>query len=268
MPLYKDEGLVLRTVKLGEADRIITILTRDHGKIRAVAKGVRRLKSRFGARLEPFMRADLLIATGRSLDVVSQASSKGMYADRIITDYDSYINAGMVVETADRLFSALDEPSPRQYLLAVGAISALARHLHAPGDIGESYMLRALALAGWRPRLDACVVCGETEGLCAFSVPAGGAMCGKDRTPEARRVTASQLARLRALLAGDWDALDAAVRARGEAGGDVAAAGVGAADVRMSTGGESHAAAVHAIVEEWAEYYLERPIRSAHLLDS
>ena len=75
MPLYRDEGVVLRTAKLGEADRIITLLTREHGKIRAVAKGVRRTKSRFGARLEPFMRVDLLIAEGRSLDVVSQAES-------------------------------------------------------------------------------------------------------------------------------------------------------------------------------------------------
>lgn len=71
MPLYQDEGVVLRTVKLGEADRIVTLLTRDHGKIRAVAKGVRRTKSRFGGRLEPFMRVSLLIAEGRSLDVIS-----------------------------------------------------------------------------------------------------------------------------------------------------------------------------------------------------
>ena len=74
MPLYQDEGVVLRTVKLGEADRIVTLLTRDHGKIRAVAKGVRRTKSRFGGRLEPFMRVSLLIAEGRSLDVISQPS--------------------------------------------------------------------------------------------------------------------------------------------------------------------------------------------------
>ena len=67
MPLYRDEGVVLRTAKLGEADRIITLLTREHGKIRAVAKGVRRTKSRFGARLEPFMRVDLLIASAPSM---------------------------------------------------------------------------------------------------------------------------------------------------------------------------------------------------------
>ncbi|NEG95911.1 DNA repair protein RecO [Bifidobacterium sp. SMB2] len=248
MALYSDEGLVLRTVKLGEADRIITILTRDHGKIRAVAKGVRRLKSRFGARLEPFMRADLLIATGRSLDVVSQASAKGMYGDRIIGDYDSYVNASVVAETADRLFAALDEPSPSQYMLAVGAVSALARRLHAPTDIGDSYVLRALSIAGWTPRLDSCVVCGGTDDLAAFSIPGGGVMCARDRTPEAIRVTRDDVMRLKALLAGDWGTLD--VRPAGGA-----------------DGGDS-VSRVHDIVEHWAEYYLERPIRSAHLLDS
>lgn len=254
MPLYKDEGLVLRTVKLGEADRIITILTRDHGKIRAVAKGARRPKSRFGARLEPFMRASLLIATGRSLDVVSQASTLGVYADGIVNDYDAYLNASVIVETADRLFAALEEPSPAQYRLAVGAISALSRHLHDPRDITESYVLRALALAGWRPRLDACVVCGETRKPAAFSIPAGGVMCATDRTPEARRIGERGVARLRALLAGDWATLDAA-SARGANEGNTdanAAAPVDHGD----------------LVEKWAEYYLERPIRSARLLDS
>ena len=75
MALYHDEGVVLRTAKLGEADRIITLLTRDHGKVRAVAKGVRRAKSRFGGRLEPFMRVDVLIAEGRTLDTLMPGRS-------------------------------------------------------------------------------------------------------------------------------------------------------------------------------------------------
>ena len=86
MGLYRDEGVILKTTKLGEADRIVTMLTRNHGKIRAVAKGVRRTKSRFGARLEPFMRADMLLAQGRNLDVVSQAVSLAAYATPICTN--------------------------------------------------------------------------------------------------------------------------------------------------------------------------------------
>ena len=105
MSLYRDEGVVLRTSKLGEADRIITILTRGHGKIRAVAKGVRRTKSRFGARLEPFMRVDVLIAEGRSLDVVSQAEAVAAYGAPIAADYAAYEAANVIVETIDKIAS-------------------------------------------------------------------------------------------------------------------------------------------------------------------
>ena len=73
MPLYNDEAVVLKTFPLGEADRVIVMLTKKHGKVRAVAKGVRRLKSRFGGRLEPFMRVNALFATGKTFDVISQA---------------------------------------------------------------------------------------------------------------------------------------------------------------------------------------------------
>ena len=90
MPLYRDEAVVLRTFPLGEADRIVVLLTKRHGKVRAVAKGVRRLKSRFGGRLEPLMRVDLLLAQGKSLDVVSQAVSIAAYAGEICADYTSY----------------------------------------------------------------------------------------------------------------------------------------------------------------------------------
>ena len=75
MPLYRDEAVVLRTHTLGEADRIITLLTKEHGRIRAVAKGIRRTKSRFGARLEPFMVVDVQCYEGRNLDTVTQAES-------------------------------------------------------------------------------------------------------------------------------------------------------------------------------------------------
>ena len=112
MPLYQDEGVVLRTAKLGEADRILTLLTRDHGKVRAVAKGVRRTKSRFGGRLEPFMRVALLIAEGRSLDVVSQAESIAAYAGPICADFQAYTAANVICETADNLVATEKEPAP------------------------------------------------------------------------------------------------------------------------------------------------------------
>ncbi|MBT1172794.1 DNA repair protein RecO [Bifidobacterium sp. MA2] len=278
MPLYRDEGVVLRTVKLGEADRIITLLTKSHGKVRAVAKGVRRTKSRFGARLEPFMRADLLIAQGHSLDVVSQAESIAAYAGPITADYDAYTAANVIVETADKLVTAENERAAAQYRLLIGALNALARHAHASAHISSSYVMRALAIAGWEPRLFSCVVCGErpamdgagvdaesagdaaggigsgvpagpgpvpgtgTNGFASgmyLSMPGGGLMCGRDHTPDARRLPPAALTQLRALVEGDWTTLD----------------------------GTGLLPETEHLVEDWAEYYLERPLRSMRLLD-
>ncbi len=90
MPLYSDEAIVLRTHKLAEADRIITLLTREHGVVRAVAKGVRRTSSRFGSRLEPFTHVDLQLAVGRNLDTITQAETRAPYGATISADYDRY----------------------------------------------------------------------------------------------------------------------------------------------------------------------------------
>ena len=160
MPVYRDEAVVLRTHKLGEADRILTLLTRRHGKVRAVAKGVRRTGSKFGARLEPFMVADLQLYEGRTLDVVTQAESLGSYGAEITQDYGSYTAANAMVEAADKLTEA--EGSLQQYLLLVGALRSLARREHGASLTLDSYLLRALALAGWAPSFQDCARCGKT----------------------------------------------------------------------------------------------------------
>ena len=237
MGLYRDEGVVLRTTKLGEADRIITMLTRQHGKIRAVAKGVRRTRSRFGARLEPFMRADLLIAEGRSLDVVSQAASLAAYASSISADYQAYQCANVIVETVDHIVSTERERSPAQYSLLVAALHSLAEREHEPQAIAYSYVMRALALAGWTPRLSSCVVCGRTDDLAYFSAQAGGVMCVGDHTPGSRRLEGEDLVELRALVTGDWSVLD----------------------------GRQISREVEHDIEAWGEFYLERPIHSLQL---
>ena len=100
MPVYRDDAVVLRTHKLGEADRIVTLLTRRHGKIRAVARGVRRTASKFGSRLEPFMVADLQLYEGRTLDVITQAETIGAYGAEISQDYAAYTAANAMVEAA------------------------------------------------------------------------------------------------------------------------------------------------------------------------
>ena len=87
VPLYREAAIVLRTQKLGEADRIVTLLTRERGLVRAVAKGVRKTKSRFGARLEPAMVVDVMCYEGRNLDTVTQAETIAPYGEAIARDY-------------------------------------------------------------------------------------------------------------------------------------------------------------------------------------
>src|ERR1700753_3121194 len=93
-----DDGVVLRTHKLGEADRIITLLTRHHGRVRAVAKGVRRTKSRWGARLEPFTHVDVMVHNGRSLDVITQAEVIRSYGAPLASNYPKYTAGTAMLE--------------------------------------------------------------------------------------------------------------------------------------------------------------------------
>ena len=111
MSLYRDEGVVLRTQKLGEADRIITVLTRNYGRVRAVGKGVRRTSSKFGARLEPFSHVDVQFYTGRSLDIVTQVESLAAYGASIADDYGRYTAGTAMLETAERLTDVEKEPA-------------------------------------------------------------------------------------------------------------------------------------------------------------
>jgi recombinational DNA repair protein (RecF pathway) len=122
---YRDDGVVLRTHKLGEADRIITLLTRQNGRVRAVAKGVRRTKSRFGGRLEPFTHVDVLIHPGRSLDVIQQAEVIRAYGKPLATDYPRYTAGTAMLETAERFTPVEKEPAIRQFLLLIGGLRAL-----------------------------------------------------------------------------------------------------------------------------------------------
>src|ERR1700728_583322 len=126
---YRDDGVVLRTQKLGEADRIITLLTRQNGRVRAVAKGVRRTKSRFGGRLEPFTHVDVLIHPGRSLDIIMQAEVIRAYGKPLATDYPRYTAGTAMLETAERLTPGEKEPAIRQFLLLIGGLRALGEAL-------------------------------------------------------------------------------------------------------------------------------------------
>jgi DNA repair protein RecO (recombination protein O) len=240
VPTYRDEVVVLRTHKLGEADRIVTMLSRRHGKLRAVAKGVRRTSSRFGARLEPFMVADVQLYQGRSLDIVQQAESIGTYGADIAVHYDRYTSASAMVEAADRLNEA--EATPQQYLLLVGGLRALAKGDHASRSILDSYLLRAMALSGWAPALDECARCSRPGPHDTFVAQLGGMICRDDAPTGAARVRPETSGLLQSLMAGEWDAVDAAAP-----GSTAAASG---------------------LIAAYAQWHLERGIRSLSHVES
>ncbi len=240
MATYRDVAIVLRTHKLGETDRIVTMLSRGRGKLRAVAKGVRRTKSRFGARLEPGMLVDLQCYEGRSLDTVTQAEMIAPYGDRLARDYAAYTCATVMLETADRV-SEEHEPVVQQFNLLAGGLSSLAHREHDPDMIMDSYLVRAVAIAGWAPSFTDCAGCGAQGPHRAFNLASGGAVCRSCRTPGSAAPRPETFTLLAALLTGDWGVVDASdPRVRREADGLVAA---------------------------YVQWHLERGVRSLRLVD-
>ncbi|MDO4784230.1 MAG: DNA repair protein RecO [Propionibacteriaceae bacterium] len=216
MPTYRDEAVVLRTYPLGEADRIVVLLTRTHGKLRAVAKGVRRTSSKIGGRLEPGNHVDVQLATGRgSLDVVTQL--EGLHVFSFAADYPCFTAAQVLLETADRLAAEERTPMTAHYRLLLGALLALGRGDLAGETIVDSYLLRALATSGYAMAIATCAACGAGQDRGWFAAGLGGVLCDRCRPAAASRVDAELLAYLGALLAGDWSAtgVETGVRRRG-----------------------------------------------------
>jgi DNA repair protein RecO (recombination protein O) len=221
---YRDDGIVLRTQKLGEADRIVTLLARRAGRVRAVAKGVRRTKSRFGGRLEPFTHVDLQLYTGRSLDVITQAETVRPYGEPFSSDYPRYTTGTAMLETAERFTPIEKEPAIRQFLLLVGGLRALGDGQHDPRLVLDAYLLRSLAVAGYAPALDECAVCGTRAPgpdrepdpgpavLRSFAIGAGGLVCRSCRAPGAATPSVQTVGLMSALLRGDWVYADASER--------------------------------------------------------
>jgi DNA repair protein RecO (recombination protein O) len=222
--LYRDEAVVLRTQKLGEADRIITLLTRANGRVRAVAKGVRRTTSRFGSRLEPFTHVDLQIAEGRSLDVVTQAETLAPYGARIGADYEAYTAGTVMLETSERLVVEDKEPALQQFLLLIGALRTLSAGQRPANQVLDSFLLRSMAVAGYAPTFDSCARCGAPGPHRSFNPASGGMLCSACRVPGSASPALETVQLLGALLAGDWAVVEASEpRHRKEANGLVAA---------------------------------------------
>jgi DNA repair protein RecO (recombination protein O) len=213
--LYRDDGIVLRTHKLGEADRIITILCRNSGRVRAVAKGIRRTKSRFGARLEPFTHVDLMLHVGRSLDVITQAEVIRPYGEPLAADYPRYTAGVAMLETAERFTPVEKEPALRQLLLLIGGLRSLGGEEHDSRLVLDAFLLRSLAVAGYAPALEECARCGagtSSRRLPAFAVPAGGMVCATCRPPGAASPAGPTVDLMLALLRGDWENADRSER--------------------------------------------------------
>src|SRR3954463_15120822 len=155
MAVYRDDAVVLRTHRLGEADRIITLLTRRTGRVRAVAKGVRRTKSKVGARPDPGTHFALQLYEGRSLDTVTQAETVAPYGARLAGDYARHTTAAALLEAAERLTAGEGglpagerDPSLRLSLRTVGALRPPAAASHDPPLVLDAFLLRALENAG------------------------------------------------------------------------------------------------------------------------
>jgi DNA repair protein RecO (recombination protein O) len=224
---------------LGEADRIVTLLSRYNGQIRAVAKGVRRTASKFGARLEPFMVVEAQFYEGRTLDVVNQVETVGAYGREIIADYPAYTAATVMVETAEKLTG--EDSSPQQYLLLVGALRSLANREHEASQVLDSYLLRALSIAGWAPNFVDCSRCAAPGPHEAFVMQLGGVVCRDCRPAGAAVIDPQTAMMLGALLAGDWEIVDAAP--------------------------ESIRAAASGIVAAYSQWHIERGLKSLQHLE-
>ena len=224
MATYRDQAIVLRTQKLGEADRIITLFTRDHGRLKAVAKGVRRTKSRWGARLEPASCVDLLLYSGKTFDVVTQAEAIENYGDVISQDYQQWTIASSILEAAERFTAQEHEPALQQYLLVNGALTALAHKTYDPSLILDAYLLRSLAVAGYAPSLTNCSRCNAPGPHKYFSLVGGGAVCTTCKPSAAATPTVDTLQLMSDLLTGDWTgAVESEMKSRREASGLIAA---------------------------------------------
>jgi DNA repair protein RecO (recombination protein O) len=200
MANYRDQGMVLRTIRLGEADRIATVLTLEHGKVRAVAKGVRKVKSRLGARTEPLTHIDFMAWRGRELDVVNQVEVLDVFP-RIRADLERLDAAMTMAEITDQ--STVDhQQAPELYRLLVGAL----RSLESTGSplVLAAFCLKLLAIEGVGVVADRCAGCGADTTLVAFDAGSGGFLCASCRRGQAvgsevvtlaRAVTSGGLAR-------------------------------------------------------------------------
>ena len=237
MALRQDQGIVLRGYPFGEADKVVVLLSPNHGKLRAVAKGVRKTRSRFGGRLEPFTHVDVLLYEGRNLDTITQVSVLEANA-HIRLDLDRVLAAGTMVEAIDAVAQE-GAGSHRQFLLLQRGLRALDAGAVHP-DLVAAFLLKLAGIVGVAPALTACAECGRTEQLTRFSLASGGVVCERCSPGRGLKLRAGLVLHLAALADADLGDLPPASELSGEAIG---------------------------VTRRFVEYHLERRLESLSLLD-
>ena len=235
--IYKDEGVVLKTIKLGEADRIVTIFTRQLGKVRAVAKGVRKTKSRFGGRLEPFTRVNLMAYQGRNgLDTITSVDVIEAFSE-LRKDLDGLTTATILSEVVEKITPDREQALPTYQLLVQG-MRALDDGKGA--TLVPAFLIKLLAESGFSPELDQCAGCAEQVFLGGFSPSFGGAICETCWPQDQDAIGVSP------------DRIEAMSRLLGQ-------------DFGLSLDDETVTEVTY-LLRRYAEFHLERPLRSIGML--
>ena len=237
----EDIAVVLRSYQLGEADRILSLLTQDHGLLRAVAKGVRKPSSRFGSRLQPLNHVHVTIYQGRSLGTISAVDSVRLYGSEIAGDYVRWSAGHVLAEATERLVPEEQEPARPHYRLLVSGLAALAQDQRDPRLVIDAFLLRSLATGGWAPSFGDCAQCGAGGPHPWVHLPSGGAVCEHCRPSGAVSISPATSALLGALLSGDWD--------------------------RTSQAGSTARRAASGVVAAYLQLHLERELRSLPIAD-
>ncbi len=180
MALRTDQGIVLRGYPFGESHRVVVMLSPNHGKLRTVAKGVRKTKSRFGGRLEPMTHVEVVLYEGRNLDTVTQVSVINAFPE-LRNHLDRVLAAGTMIEIVDAVAQE-DEPSQRMFLLLQRSLTLLDEASPHP-DLVTAFLLKAADIIGVAPSFSVCAGCGRTDDLTRFSFSEGGSVCDTCRSP-------------------------------------------------------------------------------------
>ncbi len=179
----KVEAVVLRSFRFAEADRILHLLTREHGRVGAICKGIRRTRSRFGGRLEPLSRVELVLHEGRGELATVTAAATVSTGERVRADPYRLAVATVGVETVTKLFPE-QHRNERLYdglvrfLEVVAEVPTPTPAVPAQDPLALAFGLKLLTLAGWAPRLDACASCGAQAPPARYDAAAGGVVCG------------------------------------------------------------------------------------------